>query len=452
MPYPRLAILAAVVAVLCIGIGVWWYRQYETRYFTSTLERAGIDTGGSLPTLRLAYAQAMARNNPLIALPGVNPDELTTQVAALAKLMEELAALQTNAGDAEAIRALYPVDFLGAAAALERARVAFVASGSAHDAALYEKAQRDALAKYRNDLERFRNAYLQVVPESIGAYATPTRIITRDATLKALDTLQSGMEVTAHKIAARTACVRGLFIRCSANDTAPPRTSATASALATTTEYEVRSALQAAGYSVSGTLYTLPNAACTTNSAARPPVFVVGADTVTLVSDAALISFDPAGPNAQLPFVKYFLDRGTTYIPAHPLIYYNCPESDADYGAVLATATGNPSDTTLERWSNSLGLLQVTRDILIAERGNMAAQRKGVDMGITAKQLFFARSAMPTLFLAHNPSATGKHAPLYESNMLPQDTQPYVWYSSGTIRTGDLVRSLAAFRHLYAQP
>ncbi|TSC62227.1 MAG: hypothetical protein Athens041674_532 [Parcubacteria group bacterium Athens0416_74] len=101
--------------------------------------------------LRIAYARALARRDPILGIPGNDPRFLAESVNQLSEVMDALVKKQTSAQDASSVRSMYPIRFLQSLAALEESRIAFIESGSDADELAYRAALSRTLAAGRFD-------------------------------------------------------------------------------------------------------------------------------------------------------------------------------------------------------------------------------------------------------------------------------------------------------------
>lgn len=238
--------LALIIWLCALGYGRWCVSQVdqEMSYFALVLRRAGVQekvsiNGGiysvvdgevqrdgaqinrdtELRALRLAYAKALARHSPLLAMPGSDPDSFDKAVDQLVRIREELSRLQKNKKAADTVRSgLYPVVFLHAAADIERARQTFLKDGDEKSMQAYQRTQQNAVHAYVQDIEKFKTAFIAIVPRNANIYVDAAYIITPDGILKTVDSLRHGIGETARKIAARDRCIAGDVEACNSND------------------------------------------------------------------------------------------------------------------------------------------------------------------------------------------------------------------------------------------
>lgn len=479
----------------------------------------------TLLALRLGYEKAVARRNPLVALPGVDTQGMFQAIRDVRVTRDLLSQQQTQARDRMLIRtSLYPDAFLSAAAQLEESRRAFLESGRAADARSYESQLQRTIRAYRADIARFRDAFSTAVTTSAGTYATPRYLVDRESILNALHTLDTGMAHTEAIAAMRMSCFSGHITDCDTRDITFPTTTATAaqsvSPEAHSLAMTVRATLIRAGYKLDPdeTLLQLGANACIVSQKYTAPLFTF--ETVStkyepeylsprLVGDIPLVS---SKRFETTPFFSYFAAQGITYVPVNPLSYYVCPVSAQDMGrlgalraireyaqtarismyasgdtlealkkmegttpvitdedavAYLSAArqliesgdlsvedTNTITSLALALRDNSLGVYQTLQNIVFFEQVDIDLNAHGIPLDFSPAYLFFARSAFPDLFLADNVSATGVHDNLFKPNTVPEESMPYIYYSSlpNTAAVQDEVtRNLQLFYSLHAK-
>lgn len=124
----------------------------------SAIDGTAVSRGAAQKALRLAYARTLARRNPILGIPGVDPRFLSESARQLSEITDSLAKRQTSAQDASTARSLYPIRFLQSLAVLEESRISFIESGSDTDELTYRAALRHALTAGRIDIANFQNA------------------------------------------------------------------------------------------------------------------------------------------------------------------------------------------------------------------------------------------------------------------------------------------------------
>ncbi len=204
------------------------------------------------------------------------------------------------------------------------------------------------------------------------------------------------------------------------------------------------------------------------------------------------IRFIDSNEQRQIKFFKYFADNGIKYVISLPDIYYECPLSGYDFGKVMAiskviefskkspvsayaegetkkrlhkmeSSFSSPKALVTERdaveyillsrdslkkeavpetiyneiISISLELKNMSAEfesfllkIYLVERNYLELISKGIPIPLDMSYLYFVRSSAMNLFLSHNSSATGVHAPLFEKSDIPLEKQPFLFYSS----------------------
>lgn len=453
--------------------------------------------------LSLAYLKELTERSPHLSLAGTDPGKLRDAVTELGGMAAELSASQEIPSND--IAALYPLSFLAALAETEQARLTFLASGKDADANDYAAKLARATASYMRHIVDFKAAFERAVPISARPYATERNIISREGALEALDSLSAAMMKMQLLIKKRERCVRGETALCNAEDEMfaqlqPVQSSAPHSSDTLALAVHIRDTLRELGIdipAVDNPLVSLSESACIRGDAGAGPLFVMSELGVMNVGDIRFLSTDTY---KQVPFYKYFYDRGILYIPVFHFSHYKCQEMAGDVGRVLAVravrafARETPqsaraptseaaalrlledklsspeviyeSDATayiaaaqrssasktpplaaavaslsLEMRGHSAGLDEVVRNISRIERENLSLSRDGIEVDLAPPYLFFVRSAFPSLLLADNVSATGQLTQLFPRNDIPPAEQPFVSFSS-------LVGDAAAFAEI----
>lgn len=106
----------------------------------------------------------------------------------------------------------------------------------------------------------------------------------------------------------------------------------------------------------------------------------------------------------------------------------------------------------LARKNNTAAYEQVVKSIADIEAANVRVKKKGLPADLDAPYLFFFRSSPVPLFMGDNVSATGTHEPLFESNRLNPEDEPYVYYSDLVKIPGQrakVIRDMTAYRDMH---
>ena len=318
---------------------------YRVSYGVAYRNDAPISNRAAYRALRLAYEKTMARRNPLIAIVGPTSENLLLAIGELKKSEQEIETTQQNPDDAALIQGLYPDAFLSAAAELEKARLTFLESGTEHDASRYREALGRAIAAYQKDLKDFKHAFAKAVPSSIGILVNEREIVSREDVLTALDALGAGMIRTSTFARARLLCVRGLAVFCKDTDLSfaslplPPDRTLSDTERALTKD--VRLLYLSAGVPIAkdAPSIELSSSACSREDS--PPVFVLHDTAQKGVSGTRPlflgdIRFLQSDEHTNVPFFRYFAERGVRYIPSSPLSYYKCARIGSDWGMIYA--------------------------------------------------------------------------------------------------------------------
>ncbi len=314
--------------------------------------RAGavVPPSDASPALILAYEKAVAQRSPLIALPGTDPKRLDTAIQALQKTSIELGSLQKDPGTQALVESsLYPIGFLQKASALERARQAFIESGSDTDAAAYEKAGFAASQAFQSDLDRYRRGFIQAVPSNAPPYVMLQNYEDYATVLSIVAQLQSGMATTSKELAARSRCFSGISSACDPSDLLPPSLTVptapapvSASVLSYANQSLSRPPLQEklSGDDVAQEPYLEVSAPGCAEDASSPQLFLIHSEPFsgTTYEYPIMVTADrlvDADAQEAIPFFAYFADRGVKYVTSDPFVYYECVNYALDSGELL---------------------------------------------------------------------------------------------------------------------
>ena len=519
---------AAILAVLCGSVLLLIYaneqrKQVSTTFFMERLSaenasedvyvgdekytvvsgliyRNGKVVEPSFTVSRLAYAKMLARRSPFLSTEGISPEDLHQAAVDLRKTAHMLSELQADSLKAFAVNyQLYPVNFLFKLAELEHIRQNFLARGGSYEAQLYEVALWESVDTYQRDIAAFRRGFEDSVPKEMAGYVTEKSIVDRKGILEMLGTLRSSSEELLREINARSLCYRGFIEKCEFF----PLSILPAAQLPTelSTGEEVRSLIAAAdGKDIAGPFIEIEKSACVERAA----LFIMDTQVPRYVGDLRLL---PVEEHTPFPFVNYFSQHDIPYIPHTPLIYYACPDTLPDYGAVGAVlavrafASSTPGsffldglekeeivsleeklladsvvrETDAKAYISSLvrlriklpvevvasidalflrlaegseGLITVIRRITSAEHGNLVLQDRGAALDRDALFLFYTRSAFLSLFLSNTLAAEAGEA-IFAPNKLEKEEMPYAWYSelprTDAVRE-EIIRSLKFYR------
>lgn len=192
---------------------------------------------------------------------------------------------------------------------------------------------------------------------------------------------------------------------------------------------------------------------------------------------------------ANVPFFDALKERGATFVPVLPLAYYKCVGLDHDLGILAAmrhvyefAETENVSqylpesarqnivelekllarpvveqsdvyeyliatlealrdgflpedvgyrllELSLEVRDKSVGTYHAALDAAYLTEMTLALNDEGIPTDLSADYLYFTRSGFPTLYMAHNPSATGIFELPFPRIDVPTSEQPYILFS-----------------------
>lgn len=311
---------------------------YDTAYLVKTALSGG-KSRDTFEALRIAYARALAERNPRFSLAGSDPDTLTTSLHQLESTRNTLATQEESASDARAVRVLYPLQFLNAAAELEKQRRAFVISGSASDAHLYLTLLRNTANEYIRNVRMFEYGFKRTVPKDIRDFAGSNERVSRKGTVQIIDALENRALRAKKDVELRARCIRGFVHYCSVGDLALPiveeareRETVDIGLLD-----EIRALVTAAGRDTSAVsqYIQLYDSACLELPqhavyALRNPV----TDTLQRPIWIGDVRFTESDGLQHVDFFRYFISRDAKYIVNYPYFHYKCPSMGRDFSRI----------------------------------------------------------------------------------------------------------------------
>ena len=181
--------------------------------------------------LRLAYAKAMARRRPLLALPGNNSAMFAGEALQLSLLSGDLADLQKHWLNKLLVKHfLFPDRYLLSLAKMEEARVNFLATGNYQDWVLYRDRVRPVASFYQRENFFFRLA-LQYLVEDKADYINEQYLVSKENSLRTFSDFAAKMDEVAIAWQARASCVKGDVTSCRYSDVRLPTVEPRAPAL-----------------------------------------------------------------------------------------------------------------------------------------------------------------------------------------------------------------------------
>ncbi len=335
--------LLALAGVIIVGSGYLLFRPASpAAFYYGQLASAGLkDLSPTSPVtaLRTAYARELARRDPILGLAGTDPEKLLKETGVLATTLKRLEAFQKSASDKQAIKALYPVDFLRSVAQAEVARRAFINSGSEVDRATYDAALITAAAAGSRDAKNFTTALYPYNKElgtaslvSVGGSMTADRINA------VASSTESRFIVITERIARRERCLSfdiGSCDKTGLRMELPQPTDVTVSAETLATAREIQNLYaRVSGRPSDRTIIALPSSICVAQLHA-PYLFTVqdsGISAVNFVGDMIFRTTEATGAVNDFFVNKYRLEL--QYV--NPMQPYQCPDLALDLSAVLA--------------------------------------------------------------------------------------------------------------------
>ena len=393
-----------------------------------------IDSKGSLEKLR-----EVARHAPIVSATTVDPDTLAAVARDLSRTQKQLATIQSNSQSNRAVfSSLYPTNFLISLAQTEQARLDFISSGKKIDAWNYYRSAYRTLVQYERDITKFRNTFDIIVPNNIGDYAVPQKIISREHFLATLDQYTSNALLARQQLALEKRCLTGNSNECQqaltdsvdreiqSNQESSEQSDLLLDKLGSSLALQIQDLLQESGYSLStenSTIIEGPESRCSVSDNEHAFFELVTHENIgELLLPRYNLRFIKNDTQTEIPFFTYLATQGVKYTPILPN-FYTCLEIGFDYASAY--------DSFTDRNSRGVsGLIPLTRDIILTENDAVRAVQEGVPVKLSAPTLFFVRSGALSFFGIGNRMMGYPPVSLFKENTIPQDRQPYVPYSS----------------------
>lgn len=349
--------------------------------------------------LRVAYAYALARYAPLLALPKTDPRELGEVLVRLESIRDGLSGAQETAQDAMAVKkGLYPVAFLRALAQLERSRLDFLADPSDEGALKYQRAQETAARSLRSDVQAHTEAFERVVPPTQAGYGVFGGVMTRDSIVRSISSLSEGADATTRAVKDRERCLMGSLAHCPEEPLRAPSTEIPAHDVPfpdLSTVRSVRSLFaQANGnpeYS-QGALVQLSSSACLASFDTYPVYSLqhrrAGVKSTYSPEWASEVLFVPSDQHENVPFYRYFKDKDVEYVYFPALEFYKCPELAYDFSRIFATLEIQKAARALSfsRYATSSPALKSLEARLINPPSGVLRERDAIEYIAAARE------------------------------------------------------------------
>lgn len=373
----------------------------------------------------LAYERALAERSPLMGLPGVDPDRLEKSIKALERAAEGLASVQEDADAASAVRlSLYPFDFLGAIARLERARLAFVATGRADEARGYNAALKETVDAYTRDLDRFDESFDAHVATSDNKHVFAGKFMSPNDMKRTLTYMRSEIRAANRARILRKLCVSGLTYLCDKSWISGPAPTDVALEKTDTARILAIREIIAEIFKQPGVrqepVFVLADSKCA-GSADSAPAFILydenmpdgipAARRIAMVSDMRFLMTKKL---LDIALYRDLSERGVEYVLASPLLHYACMHLGEDAGRVFATDAVRELASTepLSRYAaeDSSDLVELERRLsgeIVREDDARSYLAIGQRMGTSDQLPRHANAAVSSLALAYAYKSIG---------------------------------------------
>lgn len=423
----------------------------------------------AVPVLALAYAQTLAKRDPIFDLTGVDPKVLDPSIDQLKNDQIKLAQAQRSISDTKLAASLYPIDFLYSLVALEKSRQLFIKEGSDTNEEQYQRQLKAAATAGLSDIEAFSAGLYAALHQknSMGSFNIPGLggPISSGSMLGAAQSEAARMHEVSDAIDTQLQCTHGAVTYCHTNALALPRVAMVQPEKAPSpaqnqTMQEIRGIAQEIFFepeeptrivalSSSNCFSTLPAPyyflANPRNNGTAPTFFFIGDMFLQPITEQA----------KKQDFTSYFAKTyDVSYMFSNQSMFYICPEVGGDFarvqalGAIAAFAQSHPElepalraslvsgaplmessavtylrailsreEATpdnnldgviilaLEYNNRTAGLDKVVSKIATVNDNHIADVARGVPFDISAPDMYFTHSAMQSLYLANNPSA-----------------------------------------------
>jgi hypothetical protein len=299
-----------------------------------------------LKILRIAYAKLLARYSPIVALPMVDLNQVSDELARLKKSQQSLVAMQVTNDERNAIASsFYPIPFLSNLIVLEEARRVFLTTGDTQSFQAYTSAIQKTINAYRDDVELFRNEFERMVPVALEKKYVMSDVITdRESILDIFDTVSARVSNLSKDYRNYQRCLFGVISFCShegyidgMSDESLEIQRVSEKDLSLANEVLAMYKKAGDGWITTETpLVQLETSACLDPSN-TPPIFAIvyppdkGFFKAIPVGDIRFVKTD----RYEDPFLKYMKENGATFSPSNPLSFYHCLQFGYDLSRVF---------------------------------------------------------------------------------------------------------------------
>ena len=286
--------------------------------------------------LRLAYAKRALRIDPPFALPGADLDAFARGIDQLAKVETDMHSLsepfwtRTLAG-----YSTFPIGSLRAALEAETARREFLSLGTDTALAAYLSAAKRIPRNYIRDSIAFEIAYRYAAPDSV-QYVTERHRVTKENGVATIHLLRARMRDANDSLEAFMSCLRSPHAFCDPEALRDP----------VTDSFDIpRPSSDPDHYALVRTLYASVESIETDDAdvllsesyCINPelsPLVVRSSD--GRIREAGDMRFLRPAEFLEVPFFRYFVALGYTYMPSDPFSHYSCMVVPYDQGVAFA--------------------------------------------------------------------------------------------------------------------
>lgn len=405
---------------------------------------------------RVAYAAALAEQEPLFALPYDDLAKLRRAVNEVETLVGQVSGIQATPLDEFNVRNnLYPIAFLNNLIDLEEKRRAFIKNPSRATQAIYKRGVFSVIRSGERAIRDFSVALKTYTQKERFSIQLPGGKVTNASLQAAADGITARFSGARHIARERSSCLRGTRSSCTPPLRATPVSHSPAIYDHDITPEVLRVYSDAYGMALYGSerVVTLTKSACL-GAPGRVHDFVLAVEGDTpvrlkYVSDIFFLKTDSKNARTLQHMREAY---GVRFSRIEPAVYYNCPDSlhdlslvsnvlraarfaeshtdvapekrplllgqyihQADAEAYIRDAMENivaldPDaqnellDIALIFNGGTSGLDSLVQDIANVLAIDIALKKKGVPFDLSAQNLFLTHSALTSLFLGHDVS------------------------------------------------
>lgn len=308
-----------------------------------------IENKESLFPLKIAYARTIAERSPILSLPSNDLGFLNKAILRLEKIKKELVEIQDNKKDKDLIdSSLYPIGFLKSLSILEESRRNFILHSNDETFKEYGNKLRETIAVYKDNLEKYANAFNIVVSEDIAEYIAGETIVERAIIIQILEDMKVVIKDTEEIFKERQSCFSHNISSCNTFDLEIPLVSKKESLktnyVPTESTADIHLLIGQAfkRIDVDTDLLVQLNSSYCVGNLHRPQLFAVSTEETLFGKERSLffigdIRLIETKTYPDIEYFKYFVKNNIDYLYTSFNSFYTCPELVIDYGDIFGT-------------------------------------------------------------------------------------------------------------------